>query len=61
MSEKFAFIKVFSRADTIKLTEGICVFVVSACAELASGGKDKIKVLSWPLLSQSPWEEKQDL
>lgn len=61
VKRKLAFIRAYSRADTIKLTEGICAFVVSACAGLPSGGKDKIKVLSWPPLSHSPWEERQYL
>lgn len=61
IERKLAFIRAYSRADTIKLTEGICAFVVSACADLESGGKDKIKVLSWPQLSESPWEERQYL
>ncbi len=61
VKRKLAFIRAYSRADTIKLTEGICAFVVSACAGLASGGKDKIKFLSWPPLSHIPWEERQYL
>lgn len=61
IKRKFAFIRAYSRADTIKLTEGICAFVVSACAGLASGGKDEIKFLSWPPLSHIPWEERQYL
>lgn len=61
IERKLALIREYSRADTIKLTEGICAFVVSACADLESGGKDEIKVLSWPPLSESPWEKSQYL
>lgn len=40
IEQKLVFIRAYSRADAVKLTESICAFVLSTCAGFTFGGKD---------------------